>query len=228
MKKITNYLNAELPVQTRSYTPVGHKQLIDFVQERLDASNFHVAKMDVDQNNSGTVIIANMALQHQITNDFYQEFSIINSYDKSKPVTFASGARVWICSNGMIVSEAVTVRKHTTNVWNELAEKADLAITQLQDNWEKTQQDIALMKHTELTFTRMAELIGRLFVEKQVLISTEANIVAREIKKPTFGAFSGQNLWSFYNACTFALKEAHVSRKNSSLKKLHDFCIETI
>jgi hypothetical protein len=226
MKTITNYLNAELPVQTRSYTPVGHAQLIDFVEERLDTAGFKRTSLNVDQNIDGTVIIANMSLAHQETTDFLQEFSIINSYDKSKPVTFASGARVFVCSNGMIISDAVTVRKHTTNVWNEMAEKADIAIKQLQDNWEKTQHDVALMKDRRMTFRKMSETLGRIFIEKQILLSTEVNTAVRELRKPTFEDFSGMNLWSLYNACTFALKEAHVSRKNTSLKQLHDFCTE--
>jgi len=221
-----NYLQTPLPEKTKSYAPVGHKELIEFVEARLDAAKFKRTTMSVDQNKEGTIIVANMGIQRKEVKDFHQEFSIINSYNKSKPVTFASGARVFVCENGMIISEAVTVRRHTTNVWNELGEKADTAIAQLEANWQKTLADVNKMKEVELTMTRASELMGRIFVEEKILRPTEVTTAVRELRKPSFGEFAALTLWSMYNACTYALKEAHAYRKNDSLKSLHDFCLK--
>ena len=226
MTKHTSYVDAALPARTSTYTPVGHIQLLDFVEERLDKAGFEKSSLQVDQNLDGTVIVANMGLKHYTNSEFHQEFSVINSYNKSKPVTFASGARVFACSNGMIISDAVTVRKHTTNVWSELEQRANIAIGQLKENWKKAQEHAEIMKLRDMPFTEMAEVLGRLFIDEQILLSTEVNTAARELRKPTFEDFSQRTLWSLYNACTFSLKEAHVSRKNNSLKRLHNFCID--
>lgn len=227
MKK-ERWMTAPVPEQTKSYTPVAHKDLIEFVDERLDAAGFKRTSLKVDDAKDGKIIVANMGIEREGNFPFHQQFSLINSYNKSKPVTFASGAEVFVCANGMIISEAVTVRRHTTNVWNEMATKADEAIAQLNANWERTLDEVTVMQEFEMTRTQMAEVAGRLYFEKHVLSHTEASVVARELRKPTFEDFSALTLWSLYNACTYALRQTHAYRKNESLKSLHDFCLELV
>jgi hypothetical protein len=71
-----------------------------------------------------------------------------------------------------------------------------------------------------------AELIGRLFAEEQILTSREASAVVKEWRNPTFEDFKENNLWSLYNHCTYALKEARVDKKIPALKKLHEFSMQ--
>jgi hypothetical protein len=228
MKVLTNYLDTPLPEKTKSYTPVGHKQLIELVEERLDVAGFERSTLDVDQNGDGTIIIANMGIKRKENDVFSQQFSTVNSYNKTKPVTFASGGRVFVCQNGMIISESVVVRKHTANVWEELEQKADVAIKQLETNWERMVVDYTKMKEVEMTFTQQSEILGRIFVEQQILQPTEVTVAAKELRDPTFEDFSALTLWSLYNACTYALRQCHPFHKNVRLKQLHDFCLELV
>jgi hypothetical protein len=228
MKAKINYLDLELPEKTKTYQPVGHKELLDFCHERLDVAGFKVTTTNVDQSDNGSIIIANMQIEREENNAFTQQFTAVNSYFKEKPIMFASGGHVFVCQNGMIVSEALTVRRHTTNVWHELTGKADTAILQMTQNWEKTLADAEAMREREMTITNMSRALGQLYVEMQLLAPTEVNIAAREIRKPTFEDFKDHTLWSFYNHCTYALKGAHTYRKNECLKGVHDFCMELV
>lgn len=223
-----NYLQTPIPAKTKSYTPVPHSDLITLVDERLDHAGFERSYLDVDQNQDGTIIIANMGIKRNENEFFSQQLSIVNSYNKVKPVGFAAGARVFVCSNGMVISETYIVRKHTTNVWDQLTERADQAIAQLTTNWEKTLVDVNKMREKELTFTQSSELLGRIFVEKEILKPRQANEVARQLRNPRFSEFKEMTLWSLYNACTFSLKEAQPKEKNARLKHLHDFCLELV
>jgi len=218
-------MTAPVPEKTKSYTPVEHKKLIGFVEERLDLAGFERESLNVEDAKDGKIMIAHMGLKHKENDEFRQQFVTVNSYNKSKPVSFYSGAHVFVCSNGMVVTEATVVRKHTTNIWDELEVKADQAIVQLENNWKKTLEDVNRMKQTEMTRTQMAETAGRLYFEQHILRHTETSIVARELKKPTFEDFSALTLWALYNACTYALRQANAARKNEAHKALHDFCL---
>jgi len=133
---------------------------------------------------------------------------------------------VFICGNGMVVSEMTVVRKHTSRVWDEIDEKLDQAVGRMEDNWKKLINDVMSMTNVELNLTQKAELLGRLFVEEGVITITELSKIKMEISQPTFDYESDGTLWELYNHCTLVLKEAHIMRKTKALKELHDFMVD--
>jgi len=52
------------------------------------------------------------------------------------------------------------------------------------------------------------------------------SVIKKEIIQPTFEPFKYENLWSFYNHVTFALKEDHPSTYLQTHKKFHGFVEE--
>ena len=225
-KLFVDWRGAATPPKTNSYTPVHHENLMGVVLGRLDAAGFSTTSINTDQSMDGNLINCHMGIERDYEGiEFNQEFVFMNSYNKTKPVLFASGARVFVCENGMIISEATAVRKHTVNVWDDVVSKCDEAINQMEINWDKTLNDVSLMKETEISPIKRAELLGLMFVNEGILSSTEINTIIREIKSPTFSEFTDDSLWSLYNACTFAMKDANIIRRAASLKALHEFSI---
>lgn len=68
-----------------------------------------------------------------------------------------------------------------------------------------------------------AELVGRLFIEENIVTPTQVNIIKREIDHPTFDYHALDSLWELYNHCTFAMKETHPSNIINNHILLHKF-----
>lgn len=217
--------DAVVPEQTDTYMPVSHEDLLDLVDNRLFVTGYEVNNRNIEQNHDGTTIIAHFIVKKEDHPDFTQEFAVVSDYKKRKAIMFASGGHVFICGNGMVVSEVTIVRKHTSRVWEELTEKCDEAIEKMEENWEKMLDDIYLMASIGLTLTQKSELLGRMLIEEKILSITEVSKVVAEIKKPTHDYSSRDSLWELYNYCTFILKDAHIMRKTKALKSLHDFLV---
>jgi hypothetical protein len=229
MKVITNWRDAEVPSLTETYSPVAHSELIYLLEKQLNLDGYQVVNNSVNQSYDGDQIAGTMKLNKDTGiagNEMSQTLAYQNSYNKRLPIRIVSGGEVWICSNGMIVGDIITFRKHTGDVFPALKELIALSITRMEEDYEKTQRDVIVMKETELTTKLAAELIGRMYVEEQILSSTEVNEVVRQWRKPKFEDFKPNNLWSLYNAATFAMKEATPERQMTSLKALHEFSMD--
>lgn len=226
MKIQTSWRDAEVPSLTETYSPVAHSELIYLLEKQLNTDGYEVVNNDVAQNYNGLQICGTMSLRKPTgiaNNELEQTMAYTNSYNKRIPIRFVSGGKVFICSNGMIVGDIITMRKHTGEVFPALKEMMKVAVARMEEDFDKTQEDIRLMKEIDLTATLAAELVGRMFVEERILNSNEVNEVARQLRKPRFEAFKGNNLWSLYNHATWALKEAAPDRQMGALKQLHEF-----
>lgn len=223
---MTNWKMAAVPELTESYSPVAHSELVYLLEKQLNTEGYEVVDNSVQQSYNGEQIAGTMRLRKLtgIADGFMsQTMCYQNSYNKRLPIRLVSGGHVWICSNGMIVGDIITFRKHTGEVFPALKEMITVAINRMEMDYEKTQRDILIMKDVDLTTTMAAELIGRMYVEERILTSTEVNEVARQLRNPRFEDFKPNNLWSLYNHATFAMKGAAPDRKLSALKQLHEF-----
>jgi len=226
MKILTSWKDAEVPSLTETYSPVAHSELIYLLEKQLNADGYEVVSNSVDQNYNGLQIAGTMKLRKEngiVGQELMQTMAYTNSYNKRIPIRFVSGGHVFICSNGMIIGDIITMRKHTGEVFPALKEMMKVAVARMEDDFEKTQADVLVMKNIDLTTTLAAELVGRMFVEERILNSNEVNEVARQLRNPSFEDFKVNNLWSLYNHATWALKEAAPDRSMTALKHLHEF-----
>jgi len=229
MRNQTDWRNAEVPALTKSYSPVAHSELIFRLERQLNLGGYEVVSNNVQQNYNGQQIAGTMTLSKGTgisNNEMIQMLAYQNSYNNRLPIRIVSGAHVFICSNGMVVGDIITFRKHTGDVFPALKEMINKSIVRMEEDYEKTQADVLRMKETDLTSTLAAELVGRMFIEEQILNSDEVNEVARQLRKPRFEDFKANNLWSLYNHATFALKGAPTHRSMLALKKLHTFSMD--
>ena len=218
-----------MPSQTDTYSPVAHSELIYLLEKQLNADGYEVINNHVSQSADGNQIAGTMSLRKATglaDASMSQTMVYQNSYNKRLPIRLVSGGHVFVCSNGMIVGDVITFRKHTGEVFPALKEMMSIAIARMEQDFEKTQGDIIIMKETELTTTLAAELIGRMFVEERILNSNEVNEVVRQFRNPRFEDFKPNNLWSLYNHATYAMKEAAPDRKITVLKQLHEFSMD--
>jgi hypothetical protein len=129
-----------------------------------------------------------------------------NSYDKSMSVGIAIGASVFVCDNLALTGDVTIMRKHTVNVWQDLQEMVITTLHRSKSNFSKIQEDSEVMKAHHLRDDDAFRLIGFLY-GRGVLTPRQLPVVKKEWHKPTYQPFGPRNMWSFYNACTEALKQ---------------------
>jgi hypothetical protein len=223
-------LATKLPRKTKSYSPVPHKIVIESCLEALDKggikliSERYTAAREGRQANGiyhldGGDSEMNLRLQWQ------------NSYDKSLPLAAAFGSHVIVCSNGLIVGDMGRFkRKHTGTVLTEFQEQIRTYVDTAAEQFKKMKHDRERMKEITLTKRVSAELIGRMFLEDNIITVTQLGIIKRELDNPSFNygtdkdvLAKGGTLWDTYNAVTVSLKEAHPQFNMQSHIDLHNF-----
>ena len=212
-----------VPEATVSYAPVAHRHLVETIDEELYRRNIRIAQERFSTAREGKQLIGYMDIKYQENEDLGMRIAFRNSYDKSMSAALVAGSVVWICSNGMVSGEMQFLRKHTGTVAQELKENTIITIEELENHFKRMQEHSAKMKEIQIEKQLAAELCGRMFIEEDVITSTQLNIIKRELENPTYPVFEEPSLWSFYNHVTHSLKEAHPTRYIKDHVALHDF-----
>ena len=69
-----------------------------------------------------------------------------------------------------------------------------------------------LLKTIILPKEKLYKLVGKLYLEEDILNTDQFNILRREIKSPTYSyGTKGNTVWDFYNHVTASLRTSHPS-----------------
>ena len=99
-------------------------------------------------------------------------------------------------------------RKHTGNADLDAFQTIKTYLSNAKAIYDGLIRDKEHLKTINLSATRMAELMGKMFIEKEIITSTQINIMKREMYNPTYYyGVPGNNAWALYNYATHAFKE---------------------
>jgi len=211
-----------IPIATDSYSPVSHQNIIETVEEQLDKVNLSIEKSTFNTGREGKQLIGYMDIKSSFS-ELGMRIAFRNSYDKTMSVAFTAGSVVWICGNGMISGEIQYMRKHTGSVVSELNSKIVSTIQQLDDHFTLMRKHSEQMRNIQVDKTSAAELCGRMFIEQDLISSTQLGIIKRELSEPSFQDFTNPNLWSLYNHTTYSLKKSHPTHYIQDHINFHKF-----
>jgi hypothetical protein len=218
----------QLPEVTESYQPVSHYQLTDrlltissdiltdyclvgekYALARQGQQMFAFLQFNKDEADLGLCI------------------AFRNSYDRSMSVGMAIGASVFICDNLALTGDIAVMRKHTKNVWTTLEDLAISTIYKSRNNYREILFAAERMKETPFSNSDAFSFMGILF-GRDIISPRQLPVLRHEWLRPSHDAFRDRNAWSFYNACTEALKscppnaimEKHVRLHEEMVKRL--------
>ena len=226
--------NVPLPNHGKSYTVVSHKSVIDNTLQLLASSGFTIQKEIYRANMNANVaqgiyhIYPSQTNDEQIKNEteLGMMFAWTNSYDKSTRFQCAIGAYVMVCYNGMVDGDMMNFkRKHTGSADYDVKVHMADQIKNGEKYYKRILDDKEMLRNTDLSLCSQAELIGRLFVEEDMLDSQQMTCVKAELNKPTYdySVDSDKSAWAFYNHVTHALKKAHPRDWLQDQQNFHDF-----
>lgn len=208
----------ELPQETSSYKPVSNKYLINTVYNSIKKQGFKLDTLELATSKDKQKLFGCAKVYHE-NEQLAPAICFRNSYDKSMSVGLASGAKVFVCDNLQIFGNSFTkLRKHTTNVMNDVDFLVDEAVAAVAPDFTKELLTIEDMEFTYISLEKGYEFLG-LLRGKGVLNSKCFNIALKEWQKPQHECFPSNNLWSLYNACTEGLKGLNASDAMQSMVK---------
>jgi len=225
--------NTPLPNHGKSYTVVSHKSVIDNTLALFNAGGFTISKEIYRANMNANVaqgiyhIYPSQTTDTEISSEkeLGMMFAWTNSYDKSTRFQCAIGAYVAVCYNGMIAGDMMNFkRKHTGSADYDVKVHLADQIKNAEKYYKRIIADKDTLKNISLSVCEQAELVGRLFIEEDLLDSQQMSCVKSELDKPSYDYNSFPNsAWNFYNHVTHALKKAHPRDWLSDQQNFHDF-----
>ena len=212
-----------LPEKTPSYQPVSHYELAlalgNIAARMLPEYQMVNSQYGVARNGNQLFGVHTYRNGHQ---DLGLTIGFRNSYDKSLSIGIAAGASVFVCDNLALTGQITLMRKHTTNVLDDLESLAFKAIYHAGGNFRRIAESAESMKGIPIDDSEAYRNIGYLY-GKGVLTPRQLPVAKSEWLKPSHDEFRERNLWSFYNACTESLKScppAHIMERHIHLHEL--------
>jgi hypothetical protein len=205
-------LNAvQVPPATETWFPLAHGHVLDRTLETLDQAGFKAARIQLGLSRSDARFFGVVDLESPIADGVTLAVAVRNSVDKSFPISFAAGERVFCCDNLAFRSEIIVARKHTRFGEFRFQEAIAKAVGGLSQFREAEAQRIGLFRSANISEAVAESLILRAY-ERDIVSHLLLARVLFQWRKPVHEAFADRTLWSLENAFTGAL--ADVAKSN--------------
>ena len=202
--------NVPVPFSTQSYTPVPHRNLMHLVMSGFSSQGFDLDKPAHQIHKkkarfASTFSVSGGGLPTDRSLDW--QVGVLNSYDQSRSVTLLFGARVFVCSNGMILADYKLRTRHTTHVWDRIPQLVSRAIYTFGETIINAQKRNDKLREIVVDDRRMIDAFAMEVCRRGLLPVSKAVAYANEIHKPSFDYEVKENtLWSMHNAYTHCAK----------------------
>lgn len=193
------------PPQGRWF-PLSHSRVLSVVSETLDDAGFRIERQQLGVMRDGSRFFGTLDLASPVAEGVTLAVGIRNSIDKSFPLGFCAGSRVFVCDNLAFRSELLVRRKHTIHGERDFVRRIAEAVSGLDSFREQEAGRIERLKASDLTLDRADALMLRAY-ERGIVGARELPRVIREWREPSFEEFRRPTAWSLLNAFTSALRD---------------------
>ena len=228
----TNYtkellLSTPLPQETNSYKPISHEQLIDLTLTGIEKSGFKLETELYSSAQEGNIANGRYTISNVADSEMQLQIGWQNSYNKQLTLKFALGTQIIICKNGMVSGDfGAFKKKHVGEIQTFTPQAITDYIKSAEEAFKRIQVEREAMKQIEVDKRIISELIGRLYIEEELIQSTQLNIIQRELKKPTHNYGAEGSFWELYQFTTFSMKEIHPRLWMENHMNVHKFFAE--
>jgi len=150
---------------------------------------------------------------------------IRNSHDKSFALSILSGARVFICANGVLSAEHIVSRKHTSRI--DLRQSIDEALDSFLVSIRGFNDTFHRLSTLRITRTKARALAVDL-AEAGAFASSDVLPVVAEFESPRHPEFAGRTGWSLYQAATEVMKKQSPARQVDGFKALNRVLVDCL
>jgi hypothetical protein len=192
------------PEGTRTHRPVPHGTVIRLVEQALGSSNLPITDQSFAVSHGGSRLFGTLTLAGGT--DYATVVGLRNSHDKSFPLSFCLGSRVFVCDNLAFSAEVVVTTKHTSRVMDRLPGLVGDGIARLVEKRGSQDRRISTYKQVEVTGMPMLHDLTLRCYRSGAIPARAIAEVLQEYDSPRHAEFAEPTLWSFFNCCTEVLK----------------------
>jgi hypothetical protein len=196
------------PPQGRWF-PIAHADVLETVSSLLVQAGYQIRSENFGVTPNGTRFFGTLDLATPLHAGVTLAVGVRNSVDKTLPLGFCAGSRIFVCDNLAFRSELLVAKRHTTFGANRFSEAITGAIQELQSFREVEGARIRRFQNLELTNEQADSLILRAF-ESELIGHRDLTSVLKEWRTPSFEEFQSRTVWSLLNAFTSALRNRAV------------------
>jgi hypothetical protein len=208
------------PAPEGRWYPVSHVRVVETVKTTLQEAGYDIRKEQYGLMRGGGRFFGTLDLGTSIASGVTLAVGIRNSLDKSFPLGFCAGNRVFVCDNLAFRSELLVRKKHTLNGERNFVKSIASAVSAL-TSFKKTEAErIQRFTHTPLSPDFADALILRAY-ERGILGAHQLPKVIHEWRNPSHEEFVPRTVWSLFNAFTSAMRERAAIQP-------HAFAVQTV
>lgn len=209
-------ISVPVPSSTDSYAAIANQLIVELVKEHSRRLDFEISEAVYRLSRNGNQMSALYKLATQ-DDEMSMMLGFYNSYDKSRRFAVGSGALVNICTNGMILAEFQSIRKHSGRLADELDFMIYNAIRQVRPQFEKAQEEKKFFQDKPIEDIRVVhELVGEMFMTEDLLPAFQLTALQKGMQDPdnhfrivdNKEIIEGKSAWDYYNLVTEAYKSA--------------------
>lgn len=201
---VEELLSIETPPATKTWHPIPHHEVLARVQQTLIAGGYEITRQQLSVAKEGHRFFGVLDLSSRITEGVTLAAGVRNSSDKSFPIGFCVGNRVFTCDNLAFSAEIVISKRHTINGRDRYEEGIASAVAQLPQHITSLQNWITRLQCKEVSPEVCDSIILKSYEEELIGARTLPQVI-KEWRNPSYDEFKPRNLWSLYNAFTTAL-----------------------
>lgn len=191
------------PQPTETWFPLPHSEVLEAVEGTLEDSGFAIAKAQFSVAKDDQRFFGVLDLRSPVADGVCLSVGIRNSTDKSFPIGFACGSRVFVCDNLSFSSEIVVAKRHTRFGERRYREGIANAVQGLHQFQAVEAQRIEEMQARCLTDDRANSLILQ---SGDIVGWRQVPKVLEQWREPSHEQFRPRTAYSLLNAFTHVLR----------------------
>lgn len=207
------------PPATKTWKPISHERVLDTAMQTLGEAGYQVSKMKLGVSHEGQRFFGTLDLDAPLVPGVSLAVGIRNSVDKSFPMGFAAGSRVFVCDNLAFRADLMIRRKHTTNGQARFSTDIAGAIASLASFRAAETVRIQALQDWVLTDAEAESLMLRACVQRGIVAQNQLGAIFGEYHEPRHDAFRPRTAWSLLNAFTEILRDMQDKNPNELAKR---------
>lgn len=219
-----------VPLGTRTYSPLGHGEIIDIVKKELINQGFCIVDETYRSTKDLDIAVGTYKLLPNDASLIDSEIGMMiawrNSYDKTASFKCGIGGKVFVCDNGMISSDMSSMRKVHRGAG--LIQSVNKYITDEINNAARNMKNLYKfrdqMKDVLLSKKDKALILGDIFLNHSLMTSNQFSVIKKELENASYVYRAhSDSAWVLYNHITHALKESHPIRYIEDHKDIYEY-----
>lgn len=206
---LDDLLACPIPPPAGRWHPVSHVRVLDTVKETLYGAGYQVRSEKYALARGDARFFGVLDLSTPLAAGVALSVGVRNSVDKSFPLGFAAGSRVFVCDNLAFRSELLVRRKHTVNGMKAFGTAICAAVAGLTSFQEAEGARIRRMAGMDLSPAQASHVILTAF-RRGIISGLHLPKICQAWEEPAHEDFKPRTAWSLFNAFTAVLKDRAV------------------